>query len=169
MKKKLAVLSIITLSSIMLFTWCKKTEKIITIEEWDIVTLNYDSYLLDWEIIEENINQTITIWERNSFPIFDAELIWLKSWDTKEFRTNNPKEWYWINYNDLKIQKIPTTILNAIWVNPEVWEPINLWENYKWIILEVSASDVTIDFNDRPTRENTEFHVTVLDIERSTK
>ena len=95
MKKKLAVLSIITLSSIMLFTWCKKTEKIITIEEWDIVTLNYDSYLLDWEIIEENINQTITIWERNSFPIFDAELIWLKSWDTKEFRTNNPKEWYW--------------------------------------------------------------------------
>jgi FKBP-type peptidyl-prolyl cis-trans isomerase 2 len=34
--------------------------------------------------------------------------------------------------------------------------------------LEVYPTTVRIDFNDRQTRENVEFHVTVLDIERDT-
>lgn len=165
MKKNLAILSIITLCSTILLAWCKKTEKALTTQEWDTVTIKYDSYLLDWEIIEENSIQTITIWENNSFPIFDTELIWLKSWDTKEFTTKDPKEWYGIAYENLKIQKISTTVINAIWTEPKVWEQINLW-SLNGVILEISPVDVTIDFNDRQTRENVEFHVTVLNIER---
>ena len=167
MKKKLAILSILALCSTVLFTWCKKTEEIKTIQEWDTVTINYDSYLLDWEIIEENSIQTIKIWNNDSFPIFDTELIWLKSWDTKEFTTNDPKEWYGIAYDDLKIQKIPATVINTIWADPKIWEQINLW-SLNWVILEVSPVDVTIDFNDRQTRENVEFKVTVLNIQRDT-
>lgn len=165
MKKKLAIFSIIALCSTVLLTWCKKTEEIKTIQEWDTVTINYDSYLLDWEIIEESSIQTIIIWANNSFPIFDKELIWLKTWDTKEFTTSDPKEWYGIAYDDLKIQKISTTVINTIWTTPKVWESINLW-SLNWVILEISPVDVTIDFNDRQTRENVEFHVTVLDIEK---
>ena len=168
MKKKLAVLSILALCSTVLFTWCKKAKEIKTIQEWDTVTISYDSYLLDWEIIEENSIQTITIWNNESFPIFETELIWLKSWDTKEFTTNNPKEWYGIAYDNLKIQKISTTVINTIWADPKIWKQINLW-SLNWVILEVSPIDVTIDFNDRQTRENTEFHITVLDIERNTE
>lgn len=164
MKKKFAILSILALCSTVLLAWCKKTEEIKAIQEWDTVTISYDSYLLDWEIIEENTIQTITIWENNSFPIFDTELIGLKSGDTKEFTTKDPKEWYGIAYEDLKIQKISTTVINIIWADPKVWEQINLW-SLNWVILEVSPIDVTIDFNDRQTRENAEFHVTVLSIE----
>ena len=165
MKKKLAILSILALCSTVLLTWCKKTKEIITIQEWDTVTISYDSYLLDWEIIEENSMQTITIWENSSFPIFDTELIGLKSGDTKEFTTKDPKEWYGIAYNNLKIQKISTSVIDTIWADPKVWEQINLW-SLNGIILETSPVDVTIDFNDRQTRENVEFHVTVLDIEK---
>ena len=169
MKKKLGLLSILALCSLVLFTWCKKkTEDIITIQEWDTVTINYDSYLLDWEIIEENSIQTITIWENDSFPIFDTELIWLKSWDTKEFTTSDPKEWYGIAYDDVKIQDISPTVINIIWSEPKVWEQINLW-SLNWIILEVTPVAVKIDFNEKYTRENAEFHVTVLDIEKSTE
>lgn len=168
MKKKLAILSILTLCSTLLLAWCKKAEEIITIQTWDSVTISYDSYLLDWEIIEQNSIQKITIWENNIFPIFDTELIWLKSWDTKKFTTKDPKEGYWIAHENLKIQKISTTVISAIWAEPKVWEQINLW-SLNWVILEISPVDVTIDFNDRQTRENAEFHVTVLDIERSTK
>jgi len=167
MKKKLAILSILALCSTVLFAWCKKTEKIKTIQEWDTVTISYDSYLLDWEIIEENTTQIITIWENNSFPIFDTELIGLKSGDTKEFTTNDPKEWYGIAYEDFKIQKISATIINTIGADPKVWEQINLW-SLNGVILEVSPVDVTIDFNDRQTRENVEFHVKVLNIENNT-
>ena len=169
MKKKLGLLSIFALCSLVLFTWCKKkTEDIITIQEWDTVTINYDSYLLDWEIIEENVIQEITIWSQDSFPIFDTELLWLKSWDTKEFTTSDPKEWYGIAYDDVKIQDISPTVINIIWSEPKVGEQINLW-SLNWIILEVTPVAVKIDFNDRQTRENAEFHVTVLDIERATK
>ena len=168
MKKKFAILSILALCSAVLFAWCKKTEEIKTIQEWDTVTISYDSYLLDWEIIEENTIQTITIWEKNSFTIFDRELVGLKSGDTKEFTTSDPLEWYGIVYDALKIQKISTTVINTIWATPKVWEQINLW-SLNWVILEVSPIDVTIDFNDRQTRENVEFHVTVLDIERNTE
>lgn len=163
MKKKLVIFSIITLCSTVLFTWCKKTEEIKTIQAWDTVTINYDSYLLDWEIIEENTIQTITVWENNSFPIFDKELIGLKSWDTKKFTTKDPTEWYGINHEDLKIQRISTTVINTIWVEPQVWEQINLW-SLNWVILEISPVDATIDFNDRQTRENVEFDITVIDI-----
>ena len=165
MKKKLAILWILALCSTVLLTWCKKTKEIITIQEWDTVTINYDSYLLDWEIIEKDKTETLTIWANNSFPIFDTELIGLKSWETKQFTTSDPKEWYGINYNELKIQKIPATVINTIWTNPKIWEEINLW-SLNWIILEVSPIDVKIDFNDRQTRENVEFHVTILDIKR---
>ena len=169
MKKKLGLLSIFALCSLVLFTWCKKkTEDIITIQEWDTVTINYDSYLLDWEIIEENVIQEITIWSQDSFPIFDTELLWLKSWDTKEFTTSDPKEWYGIAYDDVKIQDISPTVINIILSEPKVGEQINLW-SLNWIILEVTPVAVKIDFNDRQTRENAEFHVTVLDIERATK
>jgi len=171
MKKKLAVLSIITLCSAVLFTWCKKTEEIKSIQEWDTVTISYDSYLLDWEIIEENIIQTITIWNNDSFSIFDTELIWLKSWDTKNFTTNDPKEWYGIAYDNLKVQKLNNEVSNAIadsiWKELKVWEQINLW-HLNWIITEITPVNMTIDFNDRQTRENVEFHVTVLDIENDT-
>ena len=164
MKKKLAILWILALCSTILFTWCKKKENAKTIQDWDTVTISYDSYLLDGEIIEEDTTQTITIWEYNSFPIFDTELIWLKSWDTKEFTTNEPNEWYWISHEDFKVQKISTSVISRIWTEPKVWEQINLW-SLNWKILEVSPIDVTIDFNDRQTRENVEFHVTILAIE----
>lgn len=166
MKKKLSILALVTLCSTLFLSWCKKTEEIKTIQEWDMVTINYDSYLLDWEIIEENVTQTIIIWEENSFPIFDTELLWLKSWDTKTFTTNTPEEWYGINYDDLKIQKISTTIINTVWIEPKIWEQINLWDNFKWIILDTSPINITVDFNDRQTRENAEFNVTVLSIEK---
>ena len=167
MKKKLSILALVTLCSTLFLSWCKKTEEIKTIQEWDMVTINYDSYLLDWEIIEENVTQTIIIWEENSFPIFDTELIGLQSGETKEFTTNDPKEWYWIDYDDLKIQKISTTVIDhALWRDPEIWEQINLWA-FNWIIIETSPIDVTIDFNERKTRENAEFNVTVLAMEKA--
>jgi FKBP-type peptidyl-prolyl cis-trans isomerase 2 len=165
MKKKLTILSILALCSTLLLAWCKKTGETKIIQEWDTVTISYDSYLLDWEIIEENTIQNITIWENNSFPIFDTELIGLKSGDTKEFTTKDPKEWYGIAYNNFKIQKISTSVIDTIWADPKIWEQINLW-SLNGVILEISPVDVTIDFNDRQTRENVEFHVTVLDIER---
>lgn len=167
MKKKLVILSILALSSVVLFAWCKKTqEDVLIIQEWDKVTINYDSYLLDWEIVEENTIQTFTIWWKNSFPIFNTELLWLQSWDTKTFTTNDPQEWYWIYHDDLKVQKISTTVISTIWADPKIWSQINLW-SLNWVILEVSPIDVTIDFNERQTRENVEFNITVLGIEKS--
>ena len=167
MKKKLAILSILALCSTLLLAWCKKTGWTKIIQEWDTVTISYDSYLLDWEIIEENTIQNITIWENNSFPIFDTELIGLKSGDTKEFTTKDPKEWYGIAYNNFKIQKISTSVIDTIWADPKIWEQINLW-SLNGVILDISPVDVTIDFNDRQTRENVEFHVTILAIEEQT-
>lgn len=167
MKKKFAILSILALGSTILLAGCKKTEEIVSIQEWDVVTISYDSYLLDWEIIEENSIQTITIWKNESFPIFDKELIWLKSWDSKEFTTSNPNEWYGISYDDLKIQEISPTIINIIWSDPKVGEQINLW-SLNWVILEVTPVAIKIDFNEKYTRENVEFHITVLDIQKDT-
>lgn len=166
MKKKFAILSILAITSAILLTWCKKNKEIITIQEWDTVTVSYDSYLLDWEIIEENATQTLMIWWNNSFSIFDTELLWLKSWDTKSFTTKDPKEGYGMNYNELKIQKIPATIINSIWANPKIGEEINLW-SLNWIILETSPIDIVVDFNDRQTRENVEFNVTILSIQKA--
>jgi len=167
MKKKFTILSMLALCSTLLITWCKKVEEIQTIEKWDTVTISYDSYLLDGEIIEENSIQYITIWEWNSFPIFDTELLWLKSWDTKTFTTNTPEEWYGINYDDLKIQKISTAVINTVWIEPKIWEQINLWDNFKWIILDASPINITVDFNDRQTRENVEFDVKIMSIEKA--
>ena len=167
MKKKLIILSLVMLSSLLLLTWCKKKEKIIITENWDKVTINYDSYLLDGEIIDENKIETIILWQKNSFPIFDTELLWLKTWEEKIFTTKTPNEWYWIYYNTLKVQTLPLTIINKIWTQPKIREQINLW-SLNWIITEVSPIDVTIDFNDRQTRENVEFHVRIIDIEKNT-
>lgn len=168
MKKKISILSILLFSSLLLLSWCKKKETIIISEIWDKITINYDSYLLDWEIIDENKTETIILWQQESFPILDTELLDLKIWDEKSFTTNEPNEWYWIYHNDLKVQNVPSSVINTIWTEPKIWEPINLWK-LKWIITDITPTTTTIDFNDRQTRENTEFHVTVLDIERSTK
>lgn len=166
MKKKISILSILLLSSLLLLSWCKKKEIIIS-EIWDTITINYDSYLLDWEIIDENKTETIVLWQQESFPIFDTELLGLKTWDEKSFTTNDPNEWYWIYHNDLKVQNISSSIISTIWTEPKVWEQINIW-NLKWVITDISPVDVTIDFNDRQTRENVEFNITVLSIEKNT-
>lgn len=166
MKKKISILSILLLSSLLLLAWCKKKEIIIS-EIWDTITINYDSYLLDWEIIDENKTETIVLWQQESFPIFDTELLGLKTWDEKSFTTNDPNEWYWIYHNDLKVQNISSSVISTIWTEPKVWEQINIW-NLKWVITDISPVDVTIDFNDRQTRENVEFNITVLSIEKNT-
>ena len=90
----------------------------------------------------------------------------IKIEDIKEFTTSEPKEWYWMAYDEQKIQDISPTIISIIWAEPKVWEQINLW-SLNWIILEVSPVAIKIDFNEKYTRENAEFHVTVLDIERT--
>lgn len=167
MKKKLAILSVLALSTMLLLTWCKKNKgTVITVENWDKVTISYNSYLQDWEIIDEDVLETITIWQEESFKIFDTELLWLKVWDEKIFITNDPNEWYWIYHNDLKIQNISSTVINTIWAEPKIGEEINLWK-LKWIIIDTTPTTTTIDFNDRQTRENVEFNITVLSIEKA--
>ena len=165
MKKQLTLLSVLALSSILLFSWCKKKQEIPTIENRDKVTINYDSSLQDWEIIEQNQTITITVWQQDSFPILDTELLGLKVWDEKTFTTNNPNEWYWIFHNEIKVQDISPAVFNLIWTTPKAWEQVNLW-SLNWIVLEVSPVTVKIDFNEKQTRENVEFHVTVLSIEK---
>lgn len=166
MKKKISILSILLLSSFLLLSWCKKKETIIMTENWDLVTINYDSYLLDWELIDENKTETITLWQQDSFPIFDTELLGLKVWDEKSLITNEPNEWYWIYHNDLKVQSISSSVINRIWNEPKIWEPINLW-SLKWIIIDITPTTTTIDFNNRETRENVEFNVIILSIEKA--
>lgn len=166
MKKKITLLSVILLSSFLLLSWCKKKEAIIITESWDLVTINYDSYLLDWELIDANKTETITLWQQNSFPIFDTELLGLKVWDEKSFITNEPNEWYWIYHNNLKVQNISSSVINTIWNEPRIWEQINLW-SLKWIITDITPATTTIDFNNRETRENVEFDVTILSIEKN--
>lgn len=167
MKKNLIIISAFALSCILLLSGCKRKETDPFVENWDKVTITYNSYLLDWEIIEEDQSETITIWLKESFPIFDTELLWLKANDEKTFTTRNPSEWYGIYYNELKVQEISSTVINTIWTEPKVWDQINLG-SLKWIILDVNPVNVTIDFNDRQTRENVEFHVTILAIEEQT-
>ncbi len=163
MKKKLLLLPILVLGLSTLLSWCKKQN---IIENWDKVTLNYDSYMQDWSILEQNITQTITVWRQDSFPIFDEQLLWLKVGESKTFTTNDPNEWYWIFHDELKVQDISTAVFSTIWTTPSVWEEINLW-SLKWIILETTPTTIKIDFNDRQTRENVEFTITVLNIEKS--
>jgi len=166
MKKKLFSIMLIGLLPCLLLSWCKKAPDI-AVEKRDKVTLTYDSYLQDWQVLEQDVNKTIVIWLKDSFPAFDKELLWMKVWENKVFTTNKPSDWYGIFYDELKIQEISSTIVNSIWTTPKVWDQINLWW-LKWVILEVYPTTVRIDFNDRQTRENVEFHVTVLDIERET-
>lgn len=167
MKKKLllSILSILGIS-LLFCAWCKKAPQIV-VEKWDKVTLEYSSYLQDWEIIEDNIKQTILIWLQDSFPIFDKELLGMKKWEEKTFTTKKPSEWYGIFHENWKVQEISATIVNNAWKSPKVWDPINLWW-LNWVISKVNPATVEIDFNDRQTLENTEFHVTIITIEKNT-
>lgn len=165
MKKNLFSIMLIGLLPCLLLAWCKKAPDV-TVEKRDRVSLTYDSYLQDWEVLEQDVNKTIVIWWKDSFPAFDKELLWMKVWEKKVFTTSRPSDWYGIFYDELKIQEISSTIVNSIWTTPKVWDQINLWW-LKWIILEVYPTTVRIDFNDRQTRENVEFHVKVLGIEKN--
>lgn len=166
MKKKLfSLLLVLGAVPCMFLSWCKKAPEIV-IEKRDKVTLTYDSYLQDWEMLEEGINKTIVIGRKDSFPVFDKELLGMKVWEQKDFTTKNPNEWYGIFYDDLKIQEISSTLVNTIGTMPKAWDQINLW-GLKWVVLDVYPTTVKIDFNDRQTRENVQFHVKILSVEKN--
>lgn len=169
MKRK-SILITSLLACTILLAWCHNKpnvqEQPITTELWDTVTLTYDSYFQDGEIIEQWIEKTIILWFEELFPIFDTELLWMETWEEKTFMTKDPSQWYWIYYNSTKIQEISSSIINTIWLEPKVWEQVNLWW-LKWVILEIYPASVKIDFNDKQTRENVEFHVTIKNIQKN--
>jgi len=166
MKKNLfSIVLLLGVLPCLFLSGCKKTPEAV-VEKRDRVTLTYDSYLQNWELLEQDVNQTIIIWRKDSFPAFDRELLGMKVWEKKEFTTSNPNDWYGMFYDDLKVQEISSTLVNTIGTTPKAWDQINLW-GLKWMVLEVYPTTVKIDFNDVQTRENVEFHVKILSIEKN--
>jgi FKBP-type peptidyl-prolyl cis-trans isomerase 2 len=156
---KLLALSMLTLSSVFILTWCN-TQKVV---EWDTITVSYNSYLQDGKIITSWEEVTFTVWLWQTFPIFDTATINMKKWETKSF-TATVEEWYGI-YNDAtKIQNITTTVFNKIWIKPQVWETIELWD-LKGLVLELWPITNKVDFNEIQTREPVEFKIEIIDIQ----
>lgn len=160
--KKLLTLVILLFSSTLVLNWCWEKLEII---EWDKVTVSYNSFSLDGEIIEEKQENTFVLWLQQTFPAFEKELLWMKKWQTKEF-TATAEDGYAIKYENNKIQEINPTVFSNIWTNPVVWEQISLGK-MNGLVLDVSTTAVRIDFNEPYTRESATFNVKVLEIERN--
>jgi FKBP-type peptidyl-prolyl cis-trans isomerase 2 len=156
---KLLALSVLTLSSIFILAWCS-TQKV---AQWDTITVSYDSYLQNGKIISDWEEITFTVWLWQTFPIFDTVVVDMKKGDTKEFMATI-EEWYGIYHDATKIQNITTTIFNKIWIEPQIWETIELWD-LKGLILELGPITNKVDFNKIQTREPVEFKIEILDIE----
>lgn len=159
--KKLLILPILLLSTVLLSTWCGKN---LEITQWDKVTVSYDSFSQDWVIVESWEEISFVIWMLQTFPAFDTELTGMKKWETKEF-TATAEQWYGINHENNKIQEINPTVFTKIWTEPKVWEMISLWEN-KGLVLDISSTAIKIDFNKTYTREPVSFVVKILEIEK---
>lgn len=162
--KKLLTLAILLFWSTLILNWCGKK---LEITEWDKITVYYNSYAKDWKIIEEKQQTTLVLWLKQSFPIFEKELIWMKKWDKKEI-TSTAEDWYAIKHDNSKIQNINPTVFSSIFTNPTAWEMISLGD-MEWLVLGVSSTSVTIDFNEPYTREPATFMVKILEIERENK
>lgn len=156
--KKTLILSLIMLSSLTIFTWCKTQ----TVSQWDQVTVTYDSYLQDGKLIEKWKQTKFTVWMGETFPIFDKKVEWMKLLWTKKFIAN-ADEAYWIFRDTNKIQNITTTVFNTIWQKPTVWKMVELWD-MKGLVLEVWPATIKIDFNWPETRESVEFKIKIVDI-----
>jgi FKBP-type peptidyl-prolyl cis-trans isomerase 2 len=157
--KKTIILSLIMLSSLAIFTWCKTQ----TVSQWDLITVSYDSFLQDGKLIEEWKEIQFTVWIWETFPIFDKETEWMKLSESKNFIAS-AEEWYWVYHNINKVQNITATVFNTIWQEPTVWEMIELWD-MKGLVLEVSPITIKIDFNWLETREPVEFRIKILEIQ----
>lgn len=160
MKRLLAlILSLVSVSLILSACW-KKLE----ITTWDKVTLVYDSFSKNWELIEKDEKVTLVVGLQQSFPAFDIELLWMKKWQTKEFNSTS-ENWYAIKYDNSKIQRISPDIFNSINIEPKKWESISLGE-MEWIVMEVGTDNIVVDFNPTYIREDVSFKVKVLEVER---
>ncbi len=158
--KKLLILPILAIW-LLIISWCNSEKA----SEWDKVTVIYDSFLQNGEIIEESEKVSFVIWMWQTFPFFDTELIWMKKWETKKILATS-EEWYKIYHDNNKVQNISNTVFNKIWKKPTTWEIIALWD-MKGLILETWPITTKIDFNEPQTREDVEFKIKVLEIEKT--
>lgn len=160
--KKALTLFVVLFSSLLLLTACSKK---LEIQNWDKVTVSYDSFGQDWIIIEQNQWLTFVIGLQQSFPIFETQLLNMKAWEKKEFEANS-ELWYGIKYDDSKIQHLNPLIFEKAGITPIVGEVITLWE-MKWKVLEIEENIVKVDFNESYTSETVNFIVEILNIERN--
>lgn len=159
--KKLLILPILALITILLVSGCNKS---LEVNQWDKITVSYDSFLQDWIIVETEKEVNFVVWMWQTFPAFDTELTGMKVWETKKF-TATAKLWYGIYHENNKIQEINPTVFAKIGTEPKEWDTISLWEN-KGLVIEMSPIAIKIDFNKIETREPVEFMVKILDIQR---
>lgn len=158
--KKLLILPILAIW-LLVISWCNNQK----VSEWDNVTVSYDSFLQNGEIIEESEKVSFVVWMWQTFPIFDTAIIDMKKWETKKI-VATAEEWYKIYHDNNKIQNISNTVFNKIWEKPKIWEMIAFWD-MKGLVLETWLITTKVDFNDPKTREDAEFKIKVLEIQKN--
>jgi len=159
--KKLLSLILILGATVLILSACGKR---LEITNWDRVTLMYDSFSKDGNIIEKNQKTILIVWLGQSFPAFEIELLWMKKWETKQFEATS-ENWYAIRHDNSKIQWIGPEIFHSLNIEPKEWEAVSLW-TMDWIVIEVDTNNIIVDFNPNYTREDVSFKVKVLEVER---
>ena len=155
--KKLLILPIMAIS-LLILTGCNSE----TVQQWDNITVSYDSFLQDGKIIEEWTEVSFIVWMWQTFPIFDTAVVDMQEWESKEF-TATAEEWYSIYHDNTKVQNIASTVFNKIGSDPKVGEMIALWD-LKGLVMEVSPITIKVDFNEIQAREPVKFKIKILEI-----
>ncbi|HOQ79158.1 MAG TPA: FKBP-type peptidyl-prolyl cis-trans isomerase, partial [Candidatus Absconditabacterales bacterium] len=140
--KKLLGLILILGATVLILSACGKR---LEITNGDRVTLMYDSFSKDGNIIEKNQKTILIVGLGQSFPAFEIELLGMKKGETKQFEATS-ENGYAIRHDNSKIQWIGPEIFHSLNIEPKEGEAVSLG-TMDGIVIEVDTNNIIVDFN----------------------
>lgn len=158
MKKIIATVAIGIIVCVWIYFLRGKTT-IKSIQQGDLVSIQYEATLPDGRIFSNSDQETIIIGE-NALPWIDNQLIGQHSGDMITI-TVPATQGYGIYYDPNKLQRTPIYTLTQAGITAQIWTFILLgWTRY--YIKSIENDVVTLDINPEHTRQDLKYTITIL-------
>jgi peptidylprolyl isomerase len=134
-------------------------------QEWGLYNAEFDNCEGDDLSMCKYKPLEFTVWAWQMIPWFDAGVVGMTVGETKTL-TIPSVDAYGAPSSEL-IQKVPSTIFDESGITPELWERYN-FGFAAGIITEITADELTIDFNPPLAGKDLVFEVTIESVTKGT-
>lgn len=145
------------------------------VKVWDTIKVDYVWKFEDWSVFDTSIESVakesnlyssgrkyepleFTVWSWMMIKWFDAWVVWMKHWETKNVKIP-AADAYWEIKKEY-VQSVPANVFSWAWIQPVVWESYNFGSSM-WKVVEISWENIIIDFNHPMAWKTLVFDITV--------